>query len=230
MRQEGIQALTVSSVGMAEYFAKDGWTDILIAFPCNVREITQINKLAQKTSLMVIVDSPDTVAKLDRRLEAELGILIEIDSGYGRTGVPWNEKESIQFLARMVGASDKLKFLGYYTHAGHTYNARSTDEIQEIGEDAISNFESAVDGEFEHAIYGDTPSCSVINSFGSIVTALSPGNFVFYDLMQVGLCACKEKDIAIALECPVVSISESRNEVVIHGGAVHLSGHGAGHF
>jgi D-serine deaminase-like pyridoxal phosphate-dependent protein len=55
------------------------------------------------------------------------------------------------------------------------------------------------------------------------VDEIRPGNFVFYDLMQYALGACGIGDIAVAVACPVVGRSLSRNEVIIYGGAVHLS-------
>ncbi len=47
-KDEGVNKITVSSVQMAEYFAESGWKDILIAFPVNIRETEQINRLASK--------------------------------------------------------------------------------------------------------------------------------------------------------------------------------------
>ena len=50
-RDAGVTQITVSSVSMAEYFAKNGWTDILIAFPDNIREIERIRALAKSVHL-----------------------------------------------------------------------------------------------------------------------------------------------------------------------------------
>ena len=60
---------------------------------------------------------------------------------------------------------------------------------------------------------GDTPSCSIIDDFTG-VDEIRPGNFVFYDVMQLLLGSCKEEDIAIAVACPIVAK---------YGGAIHLS-------
>ena len=38
----GVDAITVSSVRMAEYFASNGWKDITLAFPVNLLEIEKI--------------------------------------------------------------------------------------------------------------------------------------------------------------------------------------------
>lgn len=79
---------------------------------------------------------------------------------------------------------------------------------------------------------GDTPGCSLVDDLSG-VDEIRPGNFVFYDAMQWRLGSCAEEDIAVAVACPVVSRHPDRNELVVYGGAVHLSlshlqdGHGA---
>jgi len=46
---------------------------------------------------------------------------------------------------------------------------------------------------------------------------------VFYDLMQEKLGSCTEDEIAVAIACPVVGKYKDQNQVVVYGGAVHLS-------
>ncbi len=41
--------------------------------------------------------------------------------------------------------------------------------------------------------------------------------------MQYQLGSCSLDDIAVAVACPVVSVYPERNELIIYGGAVHLS-------
>jgi D-serine deaminase-like pyridoxal phosphate-dependent protein len=69
---------------------------------------------------------------------------------------------------------------------------------------------------------GDTPGCSLADSFAPI-SEITPGNFVFYDLMQLKIGSCGVDDIAVAVACPVVGVNADKGEVVIHGGAVHFS-------
>jgi D-serine deaminase-like pyridoxal phosphate-dependent protein len=61
------------------------------------------------------------------------------------------------------------------------------------------------------------------------VDELRPGNFVFHDLTQVRLGACRHRNIAVCLACPVVSVHHRANRAVVHGGAVHLSKDGLRH-
>jgi len=69
---------------------------------------------------------------------------------------------------------------------------------------------------------GDTPSCSIITDFRE-VDEIRPGNFVYYDVMQLEIGSCREEDIAATIACPVVATYPERGEIVVYGGAVHLS-------
>lgn len=69
---------------------------------------------------------------------------------------------------------------------------------------------------------GDTPTCSLVDTLTGI-DEIRPGNFIFYDLMQVQIGACQVDDISVAVACPVVAIYPERHCIAIYGGAVHLS-------
>lgn len=69
---------------------------------------------------------------------------------------------------------------------------------------------------------GNTPSCSISNNFENI-DEIRPGNFIYYDIMQLNLNSCHEHEIAVALACPVVAKNSRACELVIYGGGVHLS-------
>jgi D-serine deaminase-like pyridoxal phosphate-dependent protein len=55
------------------------------------------------------------------------------------------------------------------------------------------------------------------------VDEIRPGNFVFYDLSQLAFGSCRLEDIAVAVACPVVAMRTDHRQIVIYGGAVHLS-------
>ncbi|OLS20229.1 MAG: D-threo-3-hydroxyaspartate dehydratase, partial [Candidatus Heimdallarchaeota archaeon LC_3] len=52
---------------------------------------------------------------------------------------------------------------------------------------------------------------------------IRPGNFVLYDLTQFTINSCEEKDISIAIACPIVAKHKDRMEIIIYGGGVHFS-------
>ena len=59
-RDYGVEAITVTSVKMANYFAEHGWDDITIAMPINIREVAAINALASQVRLTVFINGVDT--------------------------------------------------------------------------------------------------------------------------------------------------------------------------
>jgi len=228
-RQEGIQSITVSSVSMALAFAKNGWHDITIAFPFNIRETEDINHLFPGTTIGLLVESQETAGFLSSNLRRNVRIFMEIDTGYHRSGISWDDHKGIREIIRICRQSEKLEFEGFLIHSGHTYRAGSPQEIHDIYNDTLEKMLS-LKQQFGNDLMisvGDTPSCSLENSFPGI-DEIRPGNFVYYDLMQYFLGVCHMDEIAVSVACPVVAKYPSRKEVVIYGGAVHLSKEGLG--
>jgi D-serine deaminase-like pyridoxal phosphate-dependent protein len=227
-RECGVDAITVSSVTMASAFANDGWTDITIAFPVNIKEIEVIDALAGRVDLGLLVDSESTVARLAASLQNPVRVWLKVDVGYGRAGVRWDRPEEIRSLSRMVARAKQLAFTGLLTHSGHSYHAQTREEILRIHTESIGRMaaaKAALDGAlFEPCLVsiGDTPSCSVAEDFCG-VDEIRPGNFVFYDLMQLASSACEAEHLAVVVACPVVGKYPDRRQIVIYGGAVHLA-------
>ena len=223
----GVEAITVSSVQMAEYFNTNGWKDITIAFPLNIFEINNINRLAASCSLNVLVENKEATEALAQKASSPIGVYLKIDTGYNRTGIPSSRTGSIDSILEELKKNNKLTFKGFLTHAGHTYSARSTNEIFSRHFDALLKLKKLKNNykknypNIEISI-GDTPSASICGNFDS-VDEIRPGNFVFYDLMQHNLGVCNIDDIAVRMMCPVVAKHVSRNEIVIYGGAIHFS-------
>lgn len=227
-REFGVKAITVSSLDMAEYFARHGWTDITLAFPVNLRQMAGLNELAATIKLNLLVESFETVVALNDHLTSPVEVWIKIDIGYGRTGVPWEHPDQVIALGRAIVNSPLLKLAGLLTHAGHTYQAGSVEEIQTITDQSILRLTALKNSLAQAGLgpvclsVGDTPGCSIAKTFTG-VDEIRPGVFIFYDLMQYSLGACTETDLALAVACPVVAKHPRRGVLVIYGGAVHLS-------
>lgn len=226
-RKAGVHQITVSSISMANYFAGYGWNNITIAFPLNLREISEVNRLAGQISLNVLVESAFVAEVLAQKANAPTGVFIKIDTGYHRTGLTSACLDEIDRILSVVATSDFLHFRGFLTHAGHTYHARSKAEILEIMQHSAAELKKLklqYRSQFPDLIlsYGDTPSCSMAEHCEDF-DEIRPGNFVYYDVMQYHLGACQMADIAVAVACPVVALHPERSEMVIYGGAVHLS-------
>nr|NQU90941.1 alanine racemase [Bacteroidota bacterium] len=226
-RDMGVSSITVSSVFMANYFASHQWDDITIAFPVNPAEIIEIDKLAGKIRLNLIIEDAGTMEILQTGLHNECGAFIKVDAGYGRTGVSVNDHQKILCLARQIIDSKNLEFSGLLVHNGHTYKTTHPDQIHKIHNESLLRLQDVKAMLEKNRIpsllsIGDTPSMSLTENFEN-VDEIRPGNFVFYDVMQQKLGACGYDDIAVALACPVVAKHKQRNELVVYGGGVHLS-------
>jgi D-serine deaminase-like pyridoxal phosphate-dependent protein len=227
-RECGVKYITVSSIEMAAYFADHSWEDITIAFPVNIREINQINKLAQKIKLHLLVESVESVRFLRENARNHLYAWMKIDAGYHRTGILWNDIRMVTAVAKEIEKSPVLSLKGILTHSGHTYKTSSPEKVKKIYLETVERLQAVRNylategfGNLEVSI-GDTPGCSIVEDF-SAVDEIRPGNFVFYDVMQLEIGSCKEDDIAVGVACPVVAKHPQRHEIVIYGGAVHLS-------
>lgn len=225
-QESGVDKITVSSLEMAEYFSSE-WKDITVAFPVNILEINTINRLAESLNLNLLVESSETISFLQQHVRAGLGIFLKIDVGYHRTGLSPQAIPEIDEILRVIAESPNLWFRGFLTHAGHTYACRTREAVLAIHQtstDLLRSLKSLYIERFPDLILsiGDTPSCSIAGDFSGI-DEIRPGNFVFYDLMQHQIGSCSYDQIAFAMACPVVAMHPDRNELLIHGGAVHFS-------
>ncbi len=227
-RAAEVKSITVSSLEMAQYFSRQGWDDILVAFSLNLRQMEIVNELAARIRLGVLVESLESVDFLADRLNAPLDVWIKVDSGSGRTGLPWDKPERAADLAKRVTSAPRLRLRGLLTHAGFTYSAGSSAEIinrytlscgrmhqlrEEIRACGIDHLEISV---------GDTPGCTLSPRLGA-VDEIRPGNFVFFDMQMLHLGVCSFDQVAALVACPLVALHPERSEAVVYGGAVHLS-------
>jgi D-serine deaminase-like pyridoxal phosphate-dependent protein len=227
-REEGVSAITVSSLDMAQYFADAGWQDITLAFPVNIRQIRTVRELARRVHLELLVESVETVDALAQHMDSDLDLWIKIDVGNHRTGLAWDQPGEIFSVARAIQQAPNLRLRGLLTHAGQTYGATSSDHVRSIFQETVGWMNTARADlsrqgfrDLELSV-GDTPGCSLCETFGN-VDEVRPGNFVFYDGQMLKVGACSADQVAAALVCPVVAKHPQRSEVVLYGGAVHLS-------
>ena len=227
-RTAGVKAITTSSVEMAEYFASHGWRDILIAFPVNLRQTAQINQLAGKVQVGVVVESHESIRLLDEKLTNRVDAWIKVDTGTGRTGVKWDRFDDVHSLVISVDKAQHLNPRGLLTHAGWTYSAGSTKKIchrYQLANDRLIQLRIHLSNAGFPSIelsVGDTPGCMLCDELG-MVDEIRPGNFVFFDAQMLRLGVCTAEQIAAVVACPVVSMHPERGEAVIYGGAVHFS-------
>jgi D-serine deaminase-like pyridoxal phosphate-dependent protein len=218
----GVDRITVSSVPMAEKFAEAGWLDITLGILLNPLEEARLRGLADYLTgrggrLGVTLDSA-AAGSVAARLDAD--VWVKIDTGYGRTGVRWDDTPN---LAALTGGA-----VGLLTHAGQSYGVRDGQGLPALWAETVARLQAAREAAGRPDLklsVGDTPCCCAVEGFTG-VDEVRPGNFVFGDLMQVQIGSMTADTVAAAAVLPVVGVYPDRGQVVLHGGAVHLSKEG----
>lgn len=215
--------ITVSTLAEAEYFAARGFRDITIAAGTTAQKLDRVEALAdQGVRVNVITDDIDTAVTIAAR-GAPFKALIEIDSGESRGGVdPFGE--DLLEIGRALG--DKLA--GVLTHAGHSYECRTVEEIRRVAEQERNSVVTAARRlrdaglECEVVSVGSTPTMSHVERMDG-VTEARPGVYMFGDLFQAAIQSCAREDIAVTVLASVIGRRPSRNQILLDAGALALS-------
>lgn len=214
----GAVGITTAKISEAEVMAAGGVNDILVAYPiANPKKIQRlIGLLEKKIQLKVSVDSSEQLRYLQNGLQHtpySMEVWIKVNSGLNRCGVePGNEAV---VLAKEISLYPKLRLGGIFTHAGHSYGAKSLAEIEAIGiDEGKAVVESALACEkagIEVPVrsVGSTPTYLFAGKVPG-VTEIRPGNAVFYDMIQVGLGVAKKEDCSLSVLSSVVGVYKDR--------------------
>ena len=224
-RSAGARGITVSTIEEAFTFANAGFDDILWAFPMIPSRLNDVIQLSRQIEFGVAVESEATLELLSTTGEA-LSVWIEIDCGYGRSGVPYESETLVRLAQKIIAAGLKLK--GCFTHGGHTYKADNSRQIIELAEDGRCAMESVGDRLRSAGIdpgllsVGSTPEMSIVENLEGIDEA-RPGNYSLFDYSQIHLGSCRVERCAATVLSTVVSANEARAKSIADCGALVLS-------
>ena len=229
--EAGAYGITVSTIVEAIAFADAGFSDITYAVPIAPDKFKGARQLSERTHLNVLVDHPTIVDHLGAYCKNErftLDVLVKVDCGYPRCGVDPTTPAAVT-LVRKIVEHPHLDFKGILTHAGHSYNAATVAEIRVTArqeQDVMIRFAKTLKKEGtqlkpEVVSVGSTPTVRLADSFQEGITEVRPGNYAFFDYMQVALGSCEVIDCALTVLSSVISANEDR--VVIDAGATALS-------
>ena len=224
-RALGAQGITVAKVGEAEVFVEAGFEDVRLAYAVVGREKHErLRRLMDQAQISFCVDTVEG-AEAASAFYAAAGrtaeVLMEIDTGHGRCGVPW-EGDTVE-LAQRINELPGLRLVGILTHAGQSYRGPDEGEPPEEALRRVSEAErdrmlevaarlrdaGALDDpdRFEISV-GSTPTMAAFENHergGFSITEIRPGNYVFYDALQEALGAAALEDCALTVLTTVVS-------------------------
>ncbi|HVF54622.1 MAG TPA: alanine racemase [Pyrinomonadaceae bacterium] len=223
--------ITVSTLAEARAFSAHGFKDITYAVPIEPGKFLEVIALARVCDrLALITDDADVAGQLDpaaRRAGVTLDVFLKVDCGYHRCGVEPHDPEALKISRRIADASN-LRFAGILTHAGHSYHARTKEELREIARherDSMLDFARVlrVEGMPPPVVsIGSTPTATHFDHLEGI-DEVRPGNYIFFDAFQAALGSCGFEDCALSVLASVVHRDRARRKIVLDAGAVALS-------
>lgn len=226
-RERGARGVTVATVDEAEAFAAAGFDDVRLAMPTvGPGKLERVAALADGgTRVSFTVDTPAGVRLAGRAFAGRterVEVLIEVDTGHGRCGVPWDDADALAALAAQVHGADGLRLVGLLTHGGHAYGGPAEDQTpvdalrqssdaerdRLLSAAAVLGAADLLDPATAELSIGSTPGLSQFTPAerdGFLITEIRPGNYVFLDAMQVALGAARLTDCALICVGTVVS-------------------------
>lgn len=224
-------AITVSTLAEAKAFAKHGFDDITYAVPIEPGKFAEaVEILNSGVKLNLLTDGADIASQLDDaagKAGVKFDVFVKIDCGTHRVGVEPHTAEAVE-IPRTISDAKNLNFAGILTHAGHSYDVKTKEEILEVARherDVMVELAGRLRGmsiEVPTVSIGSTPTMSVIDHLDGI-DEIRPGNYIFFDAFQATLGSCGFEDTALTVLTAVIHKDRTRRRLVVDAGAIALS-------
>ncbi len=225
----GAIGITAAKLGEAEEMAIAGIKDIFIANQITgPAKLKRFAALASGSKLSVGVDSWTNALELDqlaRETGLVLDVLLEIDTGLHRCGLEPGP-QAIR-LAQKLRECNNLYLKGIFTHAGHAYAAADAAQVAAIGRQEgeamvqLARELARAGTPVEVVSVGSTPTARHAVQVPG-VTELRPGNYVFYDAIQLALGVTSLDNCALTVRATVIS-RPAPDRAVIDAGSKALN-------
>jgi D-serine deaminase-like pyridoxal phosphate-dependent protein len=220
----GASGICVQKLGEAEVMVEAGVKDIFITNEIvQPTKIDRLVKLQDKASVRVAVDSFENAQQIGEIAAGSnrvLPVLVDVDTGMKRCGVPLGPV-AVK-LASAVAKTKGLRFDGLMTFEGHLYEITNPTKRKAAAQRTIERFvrlgkkirQNGLDVSVMSC--GSTPTAEAVADVKGI-TELQPGNYVFYDLMQVEKGSARLHNCAQRILTTIIS-SPSKNRCIVDAG------------
>jgi D-serine deaminase-like pyridoxal phosphate-dependent protein len=192
----GAVGLTCQKLGEAETMVDAGFVDVLIAFNLvGPGKLERLTALLRRATVRVTVDDPALLPALSaaaRSSDEELGVLVDCDTGLGRTGV--TEPARAAELADEVARTDGLRFEGFLTFPVLPASRPFLAEAVELTDADVATVSA-----------GGTPTMWQAEELRPLVTEYRAGVYAFSDLNTIAAGVGGLDDVALTVRATVVS-------------------------
>lgn len=227
--------LTVSTLREAEYFLAHGFEDLTYAVGMAPAKLERVAALqAAGADLKMVTDSVAGAAAIAERaaaLGARFRVFVEIDCGDARAGVLPDSADLIEIARALHGAPGTepgTELAGVLTHGGQSYHCGDSEGVRRVAEaerDAVVRAAGrlrAAGLPCPTVSAGSTPTAVHAEDLTG-VTEMRPGVYVFMDLDQWAIGACRRDDLALSVLASVIGHNRHAGHLLIDAGALALS-------
>jgi D-serine deaminase-like pyridoxal phosphate-dependent protein len=220
--EAGAIGITCAKLGEAEILVNAGIKDILIANQIvGPTKIMRLAHLARHAHLIVAVDNEGNIRHLSTATEragSALRVVIEVDVGLGRCGVP--PGEPAVRLAQIVGQSPGLEFAGILGYEGHAVFIPEREERRKAVDEAMAALVHTAEQIRQAGIAVEIVSAGGTGTYDLAgqhpgVTEVEAGSYILMDAKyrEIGLpFRC-----ALTLLAAVISVPTPRRAVIDAG-------------
>lgn len=209
--EAGADGFLTGTIDEAQRLVDAGYTNLMLAYPIAGSEnIQRIIELKKRANLIVSLDGEESAQALHVAIEREnldLEYLLIIDCGFHRFGV---KPEEALRLVKKLQKYQRLKFKGLCTHPGHVYSSINSEEIYKVAKEEEQALRKAKTALMDHGFAvnivatGSTPTAEILAK-SNVITVLRPGNYVFYDNIQISMGVVSEERCALTVLATVIS-------------------------
>ena len=224
----GATGITTAKLSEAEIMYGSGINDIFIANQItHPLKINRLKMLHAQCRVIIGMDNEQQIELLRPAFQKTirpLEVRIEIDSGFGRCGI--KDNKVLLNLAQKISAEPWLLLEGIFTHAGQVYSAGSEEEVAKIGDaeakaaELAHTFLHKKGIEVQTVSVGSTPTAKYAVR-NDTVNEIRPGNYVFYDGIQLALGSARAESCSLFVMATVIS-QPQKDQIVIDAGSKAL--------
>jgi D-serine deaminase-like pyridoxal phosphate-dependent protein len=228
--EKGAIGVCVAKISEAEILIEKGVHGVLITgAPAVKYKVARLVRLLQKSSsLMTVIDHPSNIDFLEKELtkiDLCMDVLVDIDIGLQRTGVPPNRALE---LADRIMAGNHLRLKGIQAYAGHLQHIHYYKERKDA---SIASLRQAA--EIFQQLQAKEPSCTIFSGTGTgtadidlsvpELTELQVGSYVLMDEEYSAIETRDAKKLstcfrpALRLLTTVVNVAHSKHVTVDAG-------------
>ncbi len=209
----GAVGLTVAKVSEAEVLEQAEPQDYLIAYPVvGERKLERLMQVARRVQTTVSLDSAEAARQLSaagRAAGVEVGVLVEMDAGFGRVGV---QPSDVPELAAQVRRLPFLRFEGIAFFPGHiSPNAPGglgkLDSLGQCIQEVIRALE--LDQIPVRVVSGGSTPTLFYSHLVSGMNEIRSGTYIFNDKNTIVSGGCTLNECAAFLLTTVISVAKN---------------------